>query len=240
MANYVPVFAHRGASAYALENSFTAFNKALSLRADGIEIDIQCSKDHHLFVFHDLNLKRLTGVNKRISDCTSAEIKTYRLGRHFLRRFSKRRIPSFEDVVRWACEHHMPINVELKESLVENPQPLVDMLRTLQLPKGSHFSSFHDECLQIVKKIRPELETALIITKKFNWENVHQYPHIDTIHANKKYYKSHYLKASQDGNKPIRFYGIVGTEPYLIDPHPVVIGWITDYPDRVAKKQNRQ
>lgn len=239
MLKYVPIFAHRGASAYAFENTMGAFNKALALGADGIEIDIQCSKDGKLFVFHDLDLRRLVGRKKHIDECTSEEIKNFRLGRKFFRCFSRRVIPSFEEVVEWANIHQIPINVELKESLLKQPQALIEALKTLQLPEGSHISSFHDELLRLVDKHRPEFETALIITRKFNWDNLHQYTHIDTIHANKKYYKQRFLKACQNANKGIRFYGITSTEEYVKEPHPIVIGWISDYPDRVAKKQNR-
>ncbi|WP_332645236.1 glycerophosphodiester phosphodiesterase [Lysinibacillus sp. 54212] len=240
MSNYVPIFAHRGASAYAFENSIEALNEALVLQADGVEIDIQCSKDNILFVFHDLNLKRLADINKNIVDCTAEELKGYRLGRNFLRRFSKRTMPTFEEVISWALEHRMPINVELKESLVGQPTSIIEVLKIIQLPDGSHFSSFHNELLQLVKKHRPEFETALIITKKFNWEELHLYSHIDTIHAHKKYYKTRFLKACENANKNMRFYGITGEENYIEDPHPIVTGWITDYPDRLAKKQNRQ
>ena len=64
MSKHVKIFGHRGASGHALENSFKAFDKAIEMKVDGIEIDLQCSKDGKLFVFHDLNLHRLAGVNR--------------------------------------------------------------------------------------------------------------------------------------------------------------------------------
>ena len=67
--NNIPIFAHRGASAYALENTLKAFQKAQKLGADGIELDLQLSKDSIFVVFHDLYLFRLTGVRRLVSDC---------------------------------------------------------------------------------------------------------------------------------------------------------------------------
>ena len=64
MSKRVKIFAHRGASGHALENSFKAFDKAIEMKVDGIELDLQCAKDGQLFVFHDLNLHRLAGVNR--------------------------------------------------------------------------------------------------------------------------------------------------------------------------------
>ncbi|MEG0260370.1 MAG: glycerophosphodiester phosphodiesterase family protein [Lysinibacillus sp.] len=236
---YVPVFAHRGASAYELENSLAAFTKARKLGADGIEIDVQLSKDGYPIVFHDQDLLRLAGRNKLVQDCTIDELQRFRIGRRFCRRFSKHRISTFEEVVMWANTNNMPLNIELKATLLENTDALISMLTNLTLPEGSHFSSFHYPLLEIVKKQAPQFETALIATKKLDWDSLSDLHVIDSVHAHKKYYKPRYLEASVRNGKRCRFYAIDGTEKFLTNPHPTVIGWITDYPDRVIAKQKR-
>lgn len=235
MTKRIPIFAHRGASGYTLENTFKAFEKARKLGADGIELDVQCTKDNVLVVYHDFNLFRLTGVKKNIIDCTYDEISNFPLGKPLLRRLSKERIPTLKQVIEWANKCKMPLNIELKESLLTNQKPLKDMLQRVVLPEGSHFSSFHDELLRIVKMQRPEFETAFIVTKAFNWNDLITSTYFDAVHANKKYYKAKYLEVCEKANKGIRFYAINGAESFLYDPHPLVIGWITDFPDRVAK-----
>lgn len=234
MTRRIPIFAHRGASGHALENTFKAFEKAKKLGADGIELDIQCTKDHVLIVFHDLDLFRLTGIRKKISECTYEELAAYPIGKHFFRKFSQHRIPTFQQVVEWANLVGIALNIELKETLLENRKALIDSLKRLQLPPGSHFSSFHDELLRIVKMQRPDFETAFIVTKKFDWEELMHLSHIDAVHAHKKYYKNQYFQAADKAGKNLRFYAITGSESYLSDPHPSVIGWITDFPDKVA------
>lgn len=233
MNQHLPVYAHRGASANAFENTMEAFEKAVELGADGIEIDIQTSSDGELFVIHDLFLRRLVGINKKINECSSEEVQTFSIGKRFRRRFFGQKIPTFKQVVKWAKEQQMPLNVELKESLLLNSEPLLRVLPLLVLPKGSHFSSFHDELLQLVKKIRPDFETALIITKKFDLSTLGEYSHIDYIHVNKKNYHRRLLQTAMHYKKGVRFYGIDGSEPFLIDPHPAIVGWITDYPDKI-------
>ena len=52
------VWAHRGASAYAPENTLTSFEKAVNLGADGIELDIQLTRDERIVVIHDETLER--------------------------------------------------------------------------------------------------------------------------------------------------------------------------------------
>jgi len=239
MNQNIPIFAHRGASAYAVENSFKAFLKAKQLGANGIELDVQCTEDEVLVVFHDLNLFRLTGVSKLITDCTEEELKKYPIGKPIIRRFSSQRIPKLLEVIEWANTNQLPLNIELKESLETNRALLKDLLYKLTLPKGSHFSSFHEELLKEVKMQRPDFETAILVTKKFDWNNLSTYSHIDSIHAHKRYYKEEYLQQCEDAKKGIRFYSIDGMEPFLFEAHSSVIGWITDYPDRLVKIQKK-
>jgi len=227
------IFAHRGASGYSFENTFEAFEKAKELGADGIEIDIQQSSDNEYFVVHDNLLVRLAGMKRFVFESTAEEIKQVRLGKPFFRLFSKKRIPLLSDVLVWANEQQMPINVELKETILENLAHFEQVIATLQMPPGSHVSSFHNELLVITKRVRPDIETALLITKKTPIQEIVHYKHIDTIHANKKYYTRQFLNVLSTANKKVRFYNIDGTEPYLKDPHPAVIGWITDFPDVV-------
>lgn len=52
------IFAHRGASAYAPENTLAAFDLAQRLGADGIELDVQLTKDGEVVVIHDETIDR--------------------------------------------------------------------------------------------------------------------------------------------------------------------------------------
>lgn len=233
------VFAHRGASAHATENSMKAFKKAKELGADGVEIDVQLTLDGKLVVVHDLHLMRLAGVNGFVNDYLFDELRQLKIGKPFWRLFSNVRIATFDEVVSWANEAQMPLNIELKESLVGHGDVLLTMLEGLQVPQGSHFSSFHLELLQLVKRHAPQYETALIATKSLKWQELNRLTKIDTIHANKKYYKKKYLEACVVAGKKMRFYAINGSEAFLMQPNPVVVGWITDYPKKVLRIQKK-
>lgn len=235
----IPIYAHRGASAYELENTIEAFEKAKILKADGIELDIQVSKDSILVVFHDMDLTRLAGVRKNINECTFKELSKYSIGSKFKRILTTKRILSFNQLVSWANFENIALNIELKESVLENPQALINEIKTLKLPANSHFSSFHIELLKIVKEVRPDFETAILVTRKFDWQSLRDLDFIDHVHAHRKYYKQPYLDACVEAKKGIRFYGIVGKESFLSNPHPSVLGWITDYPDKVRIVQQK-
>ena len=68
------IFAHRGASGYAPENTLEAFALAQQQGADGIELDVQLSKDGVPVVFHDESLKRVSGHAGMIKDFTLEEL----------------------------------------------------------------------------------------------------------------------------------------------------------------------
>ena len=238
--NDIPIFAHRGASSFHLENTLSAFKKAKELGADGIELDLQISKDGILVVFHDVDLKRLAGRNRLVSQCDYKELVQYNLGPRFKRFFLRERMMSFENLLKWANKENIALNIELKESLISKENVWKEILHNIQLPKNSHFSSFHESLLKAVKEVQPKFETALIITKRFDWTSLGKCEYIDAIHAHKKYYKPQYLDMCKAANIGVRFYGIRGNELFLKNPHPAVIGWITDYPHRVLEVQNRK
>ena len=67
------IWAHRGASAYAPENTLASFRKAIEMNADGIELDVHLSKDGELMVGHDERIDRCSNGRGEIQDMTCAE-----------------------------------------------------------------------------------------------------------------------------------------------------------------------
>src|SRR5215470_12548083 len=100
------VIAHRGASAYAPENTMPAFELALRQGADMIELDVQRSADGALVVFHDDTTERWDGRKRRATECTLAELHALDIGGE--------RVATLAEVCAFAREHSMPLNVELK------------------------------------------------------------------------------------------------------------------------------
>lgn len=89
----VQVLAHRGlVSDTAPENSLKAFADALAIGADVIETDVQCSKDGVAIIFHDDDLKRICGLDAKVSEMNWQDLKIVELG-------SQERIPSLEQAL---------------------------------------------------------------------------------------------------------------------------------------------
>lgn len=233
----VPIYAHRGASAYALENSSEAFYKAIELGADGLEIDLQLTKDLVPIVTHDTDFWRLGRNRRSVSSMNYEDVKKLRLGKSFLRLVNGSTIQRFDEVLSFAKKNELFLNVELKETFVDAPEQIDRLFKKSYSQLNIHFSSFHYDVLERIKKCNPMLQTAYIGTKKTNWEELGRLTAADALHMHKRHYIPKKLDLAFQSNMPLRFYGIDGTEKFLIDPHPVVLGWITDYPDRVLLKQ---
>ena len=77
------IIAHRGASAYAPENTLAAFELALRQEADGVELDAKLTADGHVIVFHDQTVERTTEGQGRVLDLTLAQLRKLDAGSHF-------------------------------------------------------------------------------------------------------------------------------------------------------------
>lgn len=106
------LIAHRGLfdnASEAPENSMAAFRKAVDA-GFGIELDVQMTSDGKLVVFHDMTLKRMTGMEGGVTEHTYEELLQYPLGQ------SEERIPLFSQVLEMV-DGRVPLVVEIKVGL---------------------------------------------------------------------------------------------------------------------------
>src|SRR5579859_7074609 len=110
----VTITAHRGASAYAPENTLAAFRLAHDLGADGVELDVHLTADDQLVVLHDDTLDRTTSGSGLVREHAYAEIAALSAGAWFSEAFADERIPLLSQVLDWAHDAHMGLSIELK------------------------------------------------------------------------------------------------------------------------------
>jgi glycerophosphoryl diester phosphodiesterase len=121
-ADDITVTAHRGASAYAPENTLAAFAVGIEQRADWIESDVQATKDGELVLMHDTTLSRTTDVEQRfpgrspwrVKDFTLAEIKTLDAGSWFDEEYAGEPVPTLKEMVAQVRSSRSGILMELK------------------------------------------------------------------------------------------------------------------------------
>ena len=167
MLNTLPspvIFAHRGASAHAPENTLAAFELAVEQGADGIELDVKLSADGHVVVIHDTTVDRTTDAHGRVKDMKLDELQALRAGSFFSDTFKNEKIPALADVFETVGKKTF-INVELtnyntpRDHLVESVCMLV---KQFGLQKQVMFSSFIASNLSKSRSYLPTVPTGLL------------------------------------------------------------------------------
>ncbi len=112
-------YAHRGASAYAPENTLAAFYLGWQMGANGVETDVQRTRDGVPVLFHDNDLMRIAGRPEAIHDLTYAELLQIDFGVHMDEKFAGERIPPLEEFLRHFGGKGLHFAIEIKELGVE-------------------------------------------------------------------------------------------------------------------------
>jgi len=111
----VDVIAHRGASAYAPENTLAAFALAAEMGADWFELDCTLTSDGEVVVIHDDTIDRTTGAEGRVADLTMAELKEYDVGSWFDPKFADERFPTLGEALDLGSARGIGVYVEIKD-----------------------------------------------------------------------------------------------------------------------------
>lgn len=153
------ILAHRGASAFAPENTLEAFRLGLELGADGLELDVHLTREGKIVVFHDPTLTRMTGKSGRISGFTLDELKALDFP-----------IPTLEEVYAMANDfakkqnRTLTINVELKtdEELYPTlPGKLLTLAPIVEFGTVI-YSSFNHYSLTALRQLDPAVRIGIL------------------------------------------------------------------------------
>jgi len=134
-------YAHRGASSYAPENTMSAFRLGLEMGANGIETDVQRTKDGVLVLFHDDTLARVTGQPGSVKDYTYAELQEFSVTVHG----QSDRIPTLEEFLQAFGTLDLTFAIELKQPFTE--ADTVAMLEKYGMKEKTVITSFQLDCL---------------------------------------------------------------------------------------------
>ncbi len=159
---HTEIWAHRGASRKYIENTISAFQQAIDDGAEGIELDVQRTYDGQLVVYHDENLKRLTGVNKFVWEMNWSELKGLDL--HALND-EDTSIPLLEEVLALLKPTNLTLNIELKNSYFFYPEmeeEVLKMVKDYSMLDQVLFSSFNHESMQKMSQLAGSAYCALL------------------------------------------------------------------------------
>lgn len=153
------VYAHRGASEYCPENTLLSFYTGIFMGANGIETDVQITKDGVLVLFHDDTLTRVTGAEGSICDYSYDELLSLSVKKNEL----TDKIPTFEDFLSHFAHRDITFAIELKVGGVE--QAVADMIFKYGIEKKTVVTSFNIDYIRAVKRYAPTLRIGYLTDK---------------------------------------------------------------------------
>jgi glycerophosphoryl diester phosphodiesterase len=247
--NAVKIIAHRGASGYAPENTLPAFELALSMGADILELDVHLSADGHLVVMHDADLARTTGVKGAIASSHWEALSQLDAGSWYGENFAGTKIPELQQVLAMA-KGKAQVLIELKNDTKNRPYPgladaVIATLDRLEAWEMCIIQSFEPFYLRDIHQKRQEAVLHHLIVAYFSPLPIY----FDTHLRWGKLFRATYCQAINPFYKSLSKGKIalwknngLGLFTYTVNQEAQMrklLGWgvdglITDFPDRAA------
>ena len=159
--------AHRGASAYYPENTFSAFRAAVEMNADMIELDVLLSKDNIPVVFHDEKLDMKTNGSGYVREFTLKELKLLDAGSWFDPKFKDERISTLREILEYA-KNKILVNIEIKTEAVTEKEEwgivelVLSVIKELDMENEVIISSFDYRVFNRIIKSNSRSKLALL------------------------------------------------------------------------------
>ncbi len=160
------IIGHRGAMGYAPENTITSFKKAIAQECDGIEIDVQLTKDNYLVVCHDWDVSRTTNGEGEIKDLTFSHIRELSIRQCSESRTLSEKIPTLSEVLDLIPDS-MLLNIEIKSKASDERdigEKVIELLEKHGKIDNIVISSFNHTVLKRIRKINKDIKIALLLS----------------------------------------------------------------------------
>lgn len=180
------IWAHRGASGYCPENTIEAFKKAIEMNSDGIELDVQLTKDGQIVVCHDELIDRVSNHKGFLKDFTYEELASFNFNNKMDEKYPFCKIPLLSEVLEMIKPTKLVLNIELKTSVFHYEgieQKVVDMVKEYGLEDRIIYSSFNHQSIVNLLNINPQANCGFLhsdgiidicqYAKKYHVNNLH-------------------------------------------------------------------
>ena len=166
----IQVWAHRGASAYAPENTMEAYILAHQYHADGIELDVQLSRDGEVVVIHDEKINRTSDGKGYVRNYTLKQLRQYNYNKTRPQHFHAD-IPTLREVLEYLSDKpQMTLNIELKTGVFPYEgieRKTIDLVHETGMSDRVIYSSFNHYSIRNVQQIDPEAKVGLLYEDGF-------------------------------------------------------------------------
>jgi glycerophosphoryl diester phosphodiesterase len=235
------IFAHRGASSHAPENTLAAFQLAIDQGAPAIELDARLTKDKEVIVFHDVFLDRTTDGKGKTKSLSLAEIKRLNAGFPSSPAYQIEAIPTLAEVIA-SLPQDILINIELKnlDSPTDDlPDRTLSVILELNAQSRVLISSFNTIALFRLNKISPEVPLGLLLRTTL-FSNIHlRVPFlldkIQSIHLSFNVLAPQLVTRFKQAGKKVYTYTLNHTNDIVNAMNMGVDGFFTDDPGFAAR-----
>lgn len=158
------IFAHRGYSGKYPENTMIAFKKALECGVDGIELDVQLTKDGEVVIIHDETIDRTTTGKGFVVDYTYEELERFDASFKF-KDLGFNKIPTLREYFQLVKDYDIVTNVELKTGINEYlgiEEKVWELIKEYNLEEKVIISSFNHFSVMRMKDIAPQLKYGFL------------------------------------------------------------------------------
>ncbi len=153
------VIAHRGASAYAPENTFAAFDRAIVMRATEIEFDVRTTKDGYPIVLHDDSVDWTTNGHGMIEDLKYEDIKDLDAGSWYGVAFKNQKIPLLQETIeKYGDKCRMHIEVKSNDTAVAGE--VASLIHKGGAESSSVITTFSIEVARYIRRRQPDMSVA--------------------------------------------------------------------------------
>lgn len=228
------IIAHRGASHFAPENTFPAFQLAYELGAEAIETDLHLTKDGVPVLIHDESVKRTTDGQGNVQDFTFSQLQSLDAGSWFSNEYAGTGILDLDTFLHWAKNKPLRLNLELKNNKIDYPnleQIAYEHVRSAGMLDRIIFSSFNLESVKRLGCYRDETEIALLASKRIlKVAELARELEVHAVHIKHTLMKPALLSACREAKVKVRVF-TVNKESQMLDVYNNQCDIITDRPD---------
>ncbi len=228
-------YAHRGASSYAPENTMSSFKKAFQLGSNGIELDLQKTKDGKLVIFHDKEIDKKSNGTGKISDYTYNELLELDFGSWFGKEFKNEKIVLFEDFMKSVSDKNLILAIELKEEGIE--KDTLEIIDKYYNKANIFITSFLYNALSNVRKFDNNIKIGWLIEDDINKRNVSELVKIsgNQICPPANLVSKEGIKLARENGLSVRLWGVSNEEimerVYKFD----IDGMTVNFPDKLKR-----
>lgn len=160
--------AHRGYSAKYPENTMVAFQKAYEEGFDGVETDVQMTKDGQLVLIHDEKINRTSTGIGYVKDYTFKELRQLNFNYKFDGFYE---IPTLQELLTFIKGKDFLVNIEIKTDVIEYEnieRKVIEMVHDMQLESQILYSSFHLESVIRLKNLDSQAYVGYLMEYNYN------------------------------------------------------------------------